>query len=178
MARPRQNGRVAVNMSADQFARPDFVPRILRALERHHAQGSWLELELTESALVEDIDHTRATLHQLHEAGIHTSLDDFGTGFSSLSHLKLLPVQWLKIDRSFVTNIARDHGDAAIVKATIGMARSMNVRILAEGVESTEQLAHLQAFGCDAVQGFLFSPAVSAVDARAFYDGFRIEPAS
>ncbi len=178
MARPGKNGRIAVNMSADQFARPDFVPRILRALERHHAQGSWLELELTESALVEDIDHTRATLHQLNEAGIHTSLDDFGTGFSSLSHLKLLPVQWLKIDRSFVTNIARDRGDAAIVKATIGMARSMNVRILAEGVESTEQLAHLQAFGCDAVQGFLFSPAVSAVDARAFYDGFHVVPTS
>ncbi len=175
-ARPRQRGRVAVNMSADQFARPDFVPTILRALERHNAQGNWLELEMTESALIEDIDHTRETLHRLHEADIHTSLDDFGTGFSSLSHLKRLPVQWLKIDRSFVTNLARDRGDAAIVKATIGMARSMNVRILAEGVENAEQLSYLQAFGCDAVQGFLFSPAVSAAESRSFYDGFGKTP--
>ena len=176
--RPSASGRVAVNMSADQFLRRDFVSRLLRQLQQSGLPGTCLEIELTESTLIEDIARTRESLGELRQAGVDCALDDFGTGFSALNHLRLLPVQWLKIDRSFVADLGTDQGNTAIVRATVEMARAMAVYTLAEGVESTAQLEQLRALGCDAVQGFLFSPAVPGERALRFLDGYRMTSAT
>jgi diguanylate cyclase (GGDEF)-like protein len=158
--------RLAVNVSARQFRDPRFVEAVERALLASGLEPGNLELELTESVLVEKRDHTIRVLTRLKELGVQIAVDDFGTGYSSLSYLSRLPIDCLKIDRSFVSR-TQEHGqDAAITQAVISLAHSLGLRVIAEGVETAEQLEFLRRHRCDQAQGFLFSRAVKA-DAMA-----------
>ena len=154
--------KVAVNVSALQFQQPDFVDRVGHVLARTNLPGELLELELTESILLRDADEALQRLHALSHLGIRLSIDDFGTGYSSLAYLKRFPLHKLKIDRSFVRNLPADDSDAAIVRAVIQLARALNLRVNAEGVETEEQRRFLAAEGCDELQGFLFAPGLDA----------------
>jgi PAS domain S-box-containing protein len=153
--------KVSVNLSAAQFRQPGIVSRIADILETTALPPELLELELTEGMLVEDTAASIATLSELNALGLSISIDDFGTGYSSLSYLKRFPLDALKIDRSFVRDLATDADDAAIVKATIALAHSLRLQVIAEGVETEAQLAYLRRLGCDDAQGYLFSPPVA-----------------
>ena len=135
----------------------------------------YLEIELTESVLVQDIESTMAVLHALKALGVQLAIDDFGTGYSSLSYLRQFPVDTLKIDQSFVRDIAAGNGDATIVSAVIGMGNSLKLRVSAEGVETREQLVFLQAEQCDEGQGFYFSPPVDAETFAELLGGVNTE---
>jgi len=154
--------RLAVNVSARQFRDPRFVEVVERALRESKLEPRNLDLELTESVLVEGRDQTLAILARLKELGVQISVDDFGTGYSSLSYLSKLPIDCLKIDRSFVSKAHESGHDAAITQAVISLAHSLGVRVIAEGVETAEQLEFLRQHRCDQAQGFLFSKAVDA----------------
>lgn len=147
---------VAVNISAGQLRAPDFASRVMETLERTGANPVNLKLELTESMLVDDIESVIAKMTQIKANGIGLSLDDFGTGYSSLSYLKRLPLDQLKIDRSFVRDIVEDLSSRAIAQSVISLGQVMNRSVIAEGVETEEQLECLTALGCHAFQGFLF----------------------
>ena len=153
------NFRVAVNLSARQFHTPNFLENISNTLSRTFFDPHCLELELTESIL-QTAEKTLDTLHGLSEMGVEISIDDFGTGYSSLSYLKRFPIHKLKIDRSFVRDIATDTDDRAIVEAIVTLAKSLRYKVIAEGVETEEQLDFLRSLGCDEFQGYLFSPPV------------------
>lgn len=147
--------RVAVNLSSLQFQHPKLVAEIQNALEQSKMDPAYLDLELTENLIMQDHGQTIEALHTLKEMGLRLSIDDFGTGYSSLSYLKRLPISILKIDRSFVTDIPSDKDDVAITKAIIAMAHSLNLTVIAEGIETEEQLAFLTSQGCEEAQGFL-----------------------
>jgi EAL domain-containing protein (putative c-di-GMP-specific phosphodiesterase class I) len=140
---------------------------IKEALQDSNLPPSLLEIEITESAIMNDLDHNIVRLNQIRDMGVAISIDDFGTGYSSLSYLKKFPVQTLKIDRAFITNIDIDPDDAAIVEAIIALATTLKLSVVAEGVETREQLKVLTNFNCDVIQGFYFSKAVSAKDISA-----------
>ncbi|MFP5350808.1 MAG: putative bifunctional diguanylate cyclase/phosphodiesterase, partial [Gammaproteobacteria bacterium] len=154
--------RLSVNISARQFMQPGLIESVSAALMDSGFDRAWLELEITESLLLQNVDTTLRSLAALHQMGVHLSIDDFGTGYSSLSYLKRFAIDRLKIDRSFVKDIPRDADDAAITSAIIAMAHKLDLRVVAEGVETAEQLTFLRAHGCDAMQGFYFSRPVSA----------------
>jgi diguanylate cyclase (GGDEF)-like protein/PAS domain S-box-containing protein len=153
---------VAVNVSAVQFRQWDFADLVARVLDETRLPSRYLELELTESALLSIGDATFSVLKYLHALGVTLSIDDFGTGYSSFSYLKRIPVNKLKIDRSFIDNIATDPGDAAITTAIIGMAKQLNLRVIAEGVESETQFTFLRDHDCDEIQGYYFSKPLNA----------------
>jgi EAL domain-containing protein (putative c-di-GMP-specific phosphodiesterase class I) len=155
---------VAVNISARQMRDPGFVQDVLAILERTGAPARRLKLELTESMLIENIDDTIGKMQMLCAAGIAFALDDFGTGFSSLAYLKQLPIDTLKIDRSFVADILTDSNDAAIARTVVALAQSLNLSVIAEGVETAGARDMLVSFGCDCHQGYLYSKPVSAQD--------------
>jgi diguanylate cyclase (GGDEF)-like protein len=159
---------VAVNLSAVQFRQADLVPLVAEVLEESGLSPCWLELEVTESALMHNIEHVIKVLHSLKDIGVLLSIDDFGTGYSSLNYLKRFPTDKIKIDQSFVRDVHQSSDDAAIVQTVIAIAGKMGMKAIAEGVETAEHLESMRKFGCDEVQGFLFSPAVPAKDARAF----------
>jgi EAL domain-containing protein (putative c-di-GMP-specific phosphodiesterase class I) len=148
---------LAVNVSAVQFTQPDFVARVLAALEASGADPTRLKLELTESMLAHDLADIVAKMSALKAHGIGLSLDDFGTGFSSLSYLRQLPLDQLKIDQSFVADMLRSSGAAAIAQTVITLGHSLGLDVIAEGVETDEQRQFLAGLGCDAYQGYLFS---------------------
>ncbi|BCX87837.1 hypothetical protein MIN45_P0204 [Methylomarinovum tepidoasis] len=148
---------VAVNLSAMDFRRPDFRDRIVRVLADTGIDPRWLELELTESVLLQHTDEIMATLQWLRSLGVNFAIDDFGTGYSSLAYLKQLPVSMLKVDRSFVRDVPGDPNDEAIVKAVIELGQVFGLQVVAEGVETEAQLQFLCRLGCDSVQGFRFS---------------------
>jgi len=152
--------RVSVNLSAKQFRHGDLTAVVCSALEDAQLQPGYLELELTESSIMHDAEASAATLQLLSTMGVHISIDDFGTGYSSLSYLWRLPLDKLKIDRSFVRELLSNPDDVAIVKAIISLAHSLRLGVVAEGVETQEQLEHLRELGCDQYQGFFCSPAV------------------
>ncbi|PKD37929.1 diguanylate cyclase [Methylomonas sp. Kb3] len=158
-ARSRQF-RLAVNVSARQFRAADFVEQVRRTLDSHGVNPDLLELELTESLVLENINDTISKMHALREMGVRFSLDDFGTGYSSFSYLTQLPFDQLKIDRSFVHNIGVKTSDAVIVQTIIGMAHNLGIEVIAEGVETDAQRLFLEQHGCHACQGFLFSKPV------------------
>ncbi|BBL70393.1 EAL domain-containing protein [Methylogaea oryzae] len=158
---------VAVNLSALQFRQRRLKDQVLDALRQSDLDARYLELELTESMLMEDTAGAVVMLAELRKIGVRLSIDDFGTGYSSLSYLKRLPIDALKIDQSFVRDIADDSDDAAIVSAVISMAHDLHLRVVAEGVETLEQLRFLRAHQCDEAQGYLFSRPVCAEDAAA-----------
>lgn len=152
---------VAVNLSPRQFCQKGLVDTIRRILAETGQPAHLLELEITETALVQDAEEARARLEELAAMGVRLAIDDFGIGYSSLNYLKRFPVNRLKIDRSFVGDLTTDSEDAAIVAAIIGLARGLDLELVAEGVETAEQLAGLQALGCHCFQGYYFSHPLS-----------------
>ncbi len=152
--------RVAVNLSPIQFRQPDLIEMVVKALAETGLDASHLELEITEGAAMENIERTLLTLSRFHALDIPLSIDDFGTGHSSLSYLKRFPLSTLKIDQSFIRNISESAKDEAIVKSIITLAHSLGFSVVAEGVETREQLDYLAHLDCDLIQGYLFSPPV------------------
>jgi len=161
---------VAVNLSAVQFSQQDLLKRILTTLHKTGVCPGQLELEITESTIMQHLDAAASTMRALHCSGMQISIDDFGTGYSSLNHLKRFPINTVKIDRSFIRDITTDSDDAAIVSAIISMAHSMELRVIAEGVETGEQLNVLRDLQCNEIQGYLFSPPVPPDEATALLD--------
>ncbi|HZS46320.1 MAG TPA: EAL domain-containing protein [Blastocatellia bacterium] len=158
--------RIAVNISAHQFQKPNLVQTVAEILGETGLDPKKLELELTESAVMKNPETAIATLRELKAMGLQISIDDFGTGYSSLSYLKRFPLDILKIDQSFMRDATKDPNDAAIVKAIITLAHSLNLLVIAEGVETEEQLHFLRQLGCDEMQGFLFSRPLPADDMK------------
>ena len=156
--------RMAVNLSARQFRQPRLVAVVAEAMEDAglalHSDN--LELEVTESMIIKNIGETITTLNRLHEMGVSLSVDDFGTGHSSLTYLKRLPIHTLKIDKSFVDDITTDPDSAAIAATIIALGHSLKLNVIAEGVETAEQLAVLRKIKCDEIQGYYFSRPVPA----------------
>jgi len=164
--------RIAVNLSAREFSDERLVVEIAHALARTELPPELLELEITESMMMENPERAAQTLHEIKEMGVHVSIDDFGTGYSSLARLKKFPIESVKIDRSFIRDIAIDPDDAAIVAAVIAMAHGLRLKVIAEGVETADQLRFLRERNCDEIQGFYFSRPSSAVDIVAFAQRF------
>jgi diguanylate cyclase (GGDEF)-like protein/PAS domain S-box-containing protein len=165
---------VAVNLSAIQFRRGDIANTVTNIVRSAGIAPQWLELELTESILIQDVERTLSMVEQLKAAGISLSIDDFGTGYSSLAYLKRFKVDKLKIDQSFIRNIEVDPDDAAIVRSIIQMAHGLNLLVIAEGVESDKQLAILRNYGCDEVQGYFFSHPLPAEKVVRFLEECRV----
>lgn len=155
---------VAVNLSARQFNSPVLDATIQAALSAANCPPDLLQLEITESMVIDNAEQALQTMHRLKAMGVQLSIDDFGTGYSSLSYLKRFPVSKLKIDRSFVNDIQVDDNDKAIVDAILTLAHKMGMRTVAEGVETVQQLQYLQAQGCDECQGYLFAKPCPAED--------------
>ncbi len=167
---------IAINLSARQFADKNLAQTIRRSLETHEVDPSLLELEITESSLMNNTEEAIATLSYLKSLGLRISIDDFGTGYSSLSYLKRFPLDALKVDRSFVRDITTDADDATITLAIIGMAHDLGLKVIAEGVETEAQLAFLSSNRCDEMQGYYFSRPVPANDCgRMLRDNRRLE---
>ena len=163
-----QNLSISINVSAKQFNQPNFVDEIKCAVEKHAINGSLLNIELTESVLLNDIEETVITMNALQKIGIHFELDDFGTGYSSLQYLKKLPLHQLKIDQSFVYDITTNSSDRAIVSTIIAMAKTLNLEVIAEGVETEEHRQLLLKEGCKNYQGYLFSKPLPISEFEAF----------
>ncbi len=149
---------MAVNLSAISFAEADFVERVLGLLELHHIPPHWIKIELTESILMTNADDVLLKMRALSAEGIHFSIDDFGTGYSSLGYLKHFPFSQLKIDRSFVDGVLTEPDSASLTRSMISMGHNLGIKVIAEGVESVEQLGFLRAAGCDEMQGYYYSP--------------------
>jgi diguanylate cyclase (GGDEF)-like protein/PAS domain S-box-containing protein len=167
---------VAVNLSTMQFRASGFVDAVARVLREEGVPGAWLELELTERMLMDDVAEVKRTLQQLRALGMRVSVDDFGTGYSSLAHLKELPIDGMKIDRSFVRDLPHQRGSVAIARAVVQMAQGLSLTVVAEGVENDDQRRFLRALGCDLLQGELVSaplPAAVLEDWVAAHEALR-----
>lgn len=156
--------RLAVNFSARQFQQQSFVGTVAQILKESKLDPTWLELELTEGSIMKEPEQAIDKLYELRRMGIKIAIDDFGTGYSSLSYLKRFPIDTLKIDKSFVRDVCSDPNDAAIVRAIVTLGHALDLNVVAEGVETPEQLEYLIALNCDMVQGFLFSKSLSKND--------------
>lgn len=167
-----KNLSVAVNISGRQFRQSNLPEVIERVLKQTGLQPKFLELELTESLLIEDVEHVVETMYALKDMGTRLVIDDFGTGYSSLSYLKQFPVDKLKIDRSFISDMASSENDAAIAKAIINLGHSLNLEVLAEGIENEFQRDFLIAHGCDFAQGYLYKPPETPEKIFEFLKGF------
>jgi diguanylate cyclase (GGDEF)-like protein/PAS domain S-box-containing protein len=163
--------RIGVNLSPRQFQQPELYDSIRHILSETGFKPKHLSLEITESVIMKDVDHAIQTLARLKKIGVHISVDDFGTGYSSLSYLKHLPIDMLKIDRSFVMEIPASPDDMAIVTAVISMAHNLNIKVLAEGVQSDDQKTFLQASRCDELQGYFFSHPLDAEALQQMNEG-------
>jgi len=159
--------RLALNVSGQEFRRPGLVERLLTPIREHGLDPALLEVELTEGTLMDNVQEAERVLRELKDQGVRVAIDDFGTGYSSLSYLKRFPVDALKVDRSFVTDMTTDSSDAAIVAAIAAMARSLGLTVIAEGVETEEQQRMLQELGCPVMQGYRFGRALPAAEIRA-----------
>jgi EAL domain-containing protein (putative c-di-GMP-specific phosphodiesterase class I) len=167
---------MAVNVSAMEFRDENFLDSLVAILGETGLDARSLELELTESVLMKHAASTALILQTLRERGMRVAIDDFGTGYSSLSYLRKFPVDAVKIDQSFVRQISTDGDDTTIVKAVIGMARGLKLRVIAEGVETPEQLAFLRAYRCDEAQGYYFSRPVLPQQFAALLSNDMSEP--
>jgi EAL domain-containing protein (putative c-di-GMP-specific phosphodiesterase class I) len=173
--------RVAVNVSALQFAQPNFSDSVTAALERHGLDPRWLEIEITESLLMKHTRETAAKLEIIREKGVAVSLDDFGTGYSSLAYLQQLPIDTLKIDRSFVRQIEAatpSSGSLAVIRAIASLGNSLGMHVVAEGVETENQRDLLCQAGCDGLQGYLFGKPAAAKDVEAMLRKAAVRPAA
>ena len=168
--------RMAVNLSARQLKQDDLIPWIEQLLAVHGVRAADLELEITESVAMENPEAMIGILRRLRELGVTLAIDDFGTGYSSLAYLKLLPIQRLKLDRSFVSDIESDHNDAIICSATIALAHSLGLEVVAEGVETEAQYSFLRYLGCDLIQGYYFSRPLAADVVEDFLKQSSAEP--
>lgn len=164
---------VSINLSPLQFAQEDLVEDILLMLRRYGVSSRQIELEITETAMMTNLGKTVETLNQLVAAGITISMDDFGTGYSSLSYLKKFPVKTLKIDRSFIRDMMTDPSDAQLVETIILMAHNLGIGVVAEGVESREQLDMLMNCGCEQIQGYYFSKPLPMDDFLSYLVGHK-----
>ncbi len=153
---------ISVNLSGRQLGDPDVVSNISAALTRSGLEPDALWLEITESTLMDDAAGAARTLNAIRELGVHLVIDDFGTGYSSLAYLKRFPVDTLKIDRSFVDGLGRDAESEAIVRAVVGLTESLHLSVIAEGVETIDQLTALHGLGCDTYQGYYFAKPMPA----------------
>jgi diguanylate cyclase (GGDEF)-like protein len=172
--------KVAVNLSAVQFVKRNLVQDVEEALARSGLAANRLELEITESILLQDTEATMAVLHRLRGLGVRVSMDDFGTGYSSLSYLRRFPFDKIKLDQSFIRSLATEKGSLAIIRAVVGLGREMGMAVLAEGVETVQQLDILRNEGCDELQGYLFSRPVPIDKVNALFSVYGIsasEPA-
>ena len=160
--------RVAVNLAAKQFAQNDLVGVVEQAMREAGLAAEHLELEITESMLMDNADHSIWNLSLLKQLGVTLSIDDFGSGYSSLSYLRHFPVGYLKIDQSFVRDATNNVNDAAIVGAIISMAHQLGLKVVAEGVETEAHRALLREYGCDQMQGYLFSAPLPAEEFEQF----------
>ena len=160
--------RVAVNITAFDLATPRFVDRVLEILAQHGCEPSQFVLEVTESAALSDREQALQTLSDLRQAGVHIALDDFGTGYSSLALLQSMPLDELKIDRSFVTDIARQGRKQSVLQAMIELGHSLGLQVTLEGVETADGVQWLRQRGGDVVQGHVFSPPLTAEAAKAW----------
>jgi predicted signal transduction protein with EAL and GGDEF domain len=156
--------RVAVNLSAFQFHHGTLLEAIRRSLEEFSLDPAFLEVEITESALMSDPEESVAILRRLSEMGVLVSVDDFGTGYSSMSYLQRFPIDKLKIDRTFISDVTSSNDDASIVSAIVSLGHTLNLKVIAEGVETPEQLEFLQMLGCDQYQGYHYSRPMPADD--------------
>ncbi|GAB4199164.1 MAG: hypothetical protein Fur006_49600 [Coleofasciculaceae cyanobacterium] len=170
--------RIAVNLSGHQFSQPHLGQQIIEILQETGLDPRYLELELTESTVMQNPETAIATLSQLKALGIQISIDDFGTGYSSLSYLGQLPFDILKIDRSFVCALTQDEKNAAITTAILQLARSLNLKVVAEGVETEDELAFFYGHDCDEIQGYWFSPPLSAPAFEEVLSGSKRLPLS
>lgn len=166
--------RVSVNLSARQFMHRNLADSVALILQETKLSGKYLTLEVTESLIMQDIDHSVKMLKALKDLDVAIAIDDFGVGYSSLNYLKRFPFDIIKIDRSFVTDFSVNHDDASIVKAIIAMAHSLKMKVIAEGVEKAEQFNFLRDQGCDQVQGFLFYPPLSETDVESVLVGREV----
>jgi diguanylate cyclase (GGDEF)-like protein len=172
------NLRVAVNLSARQFGAADLVPSLEAVLADTGLAPACLEIELTESLFMSDITPAVETLHRIKALGVNLSIDDFGTGYSSLSYLSRFPIDVLKIDRSFVSDIGRDAGESPLVASIITLAHNLKLAVIAEGVETLPQLDYLRRMGCDEMQGYYFSRPLPADEfEQLLRQGRRLPPA-
>ena len=160
-------GAIAVNVSPVQFRQPNFVEMVVKILEDAALSPNLIKIEITESTIIDSVEDVIVKMQRIRKLGVHFSLDDFGTGYSSLNYLRRLPLDQLKIDRSFVQGITRDASESAIVETIISMGHHLGMDVIAEGVETNEELAFLKAKGCNAYQGFLFSRPVPGQDFEA-----------
>ena len=167
---------IAVNLSAKQFHQQNIGAMVQVALQEYAVNPRLLDLEITESAAMHDAKATTTTLHGLKALGVRIAIDDFGTGYSSLSYLKSFPIDALKIDRSFVTELPGNRGDASIAKAVITMAHALGLKVIAEGVENEAQLTFLAENSCDEMQGYFFSRPLPAAACTQFLDQRRQLP--
>jgi EAL domain-containing protein (putative c-di-GMP-specific phosphodiesterase class I) len=164
---------VAVNLSPVQFKNPNLVSSVTAALHSSGLPSHRLELEITESVLLQNSEGTLAILHELRAMGVRISLDDFGTGYSSLSYLRSFPFDKIKIDRSFVSELATRNDSMAIIRAVTGLGKSLGIATTAEGVETSAQLELLRREGCTQAQGYLFSKPRPAADVESMLAGSR-----
>jgi EAL domain-containing protein (putative c-di-GMP-specific phosphodiesterase class I) len=162
--------RVSVNLSGYQLRQGKIVSLVRQVLAETGLAPQLLELELTESQLLDSVEHIISTFQQLHQLGVKLAIDDFGTGYSSLSYLKRFPVDYVKIDQAFIRGLQEGSQDAAIIRAIIAMAKSLGLKVVAEGVETQEQLAFLHDHGCDEAQGYLISRPLDAQAFKALLD--------
>ncbi|WLS07984.1 EAL domain-containing protein [Shinella sumterensis] len=170
--------KLAINVSADHFTKPDFVDTVLDCLRTLELDPALLKLELTESMMAGDIDAISEKMRALRDAGLFISLDDFGTGYSSLSHLRRLPVQEIKIDRSFVQDIVESRRNRVLLKSIFDMAHVLEFAVVAEGVETLEQLGLLRSFGCTAFQGYYFGRPVPRSEFQSQWADQPVPPAA
>lgn len=165
--------RLAVNLSARQFMEPDLLEQLDRALEDSGVESEHLELEITESVAMNSVEESIASMSAIRTRGVKLAIDDFGTGYSSLSYLKRFPIDSLKIDKSFVSNIENDPNDAAIADSVVALAKAMDLRVVAEGIEDKAQLRYLQGIGCDEAQGFLLARPMPAAEFETFISSWE-----
>ncbi len=166
---------VAVNLSVRQFQQPDLVQKIAQFLEETGLEARYLTLEITETAAMLDVDFTRKLLRELEQMGVNIALDDFGTGYSSLSYLKQFPLNTLKIDRSFVKDLTEEPADIAIARAVIALGHGLHLNVVAEGVETLEQVDCLRMLDCEEIQGYFFSRPLSSEDATQLLQRMRLQ---
>ena len=164
---------MSINISAKQYMQEDFVENLLNVLDKYSVNATNIELEITESVLIEDFELVTEKLHQLKERGIRISLDDFGTGFSSLSYLKQLPINTLKIDKSFIDTVLTDSATRIITESIIEMVKSLGFESVAEGVEEESQYRYLHAIGCDIIQGFLLGKPLAVPDVETLLQNLK-----
>jgi diguanylate cyclase (GGDEF)-like protein len=162
--------RIAINLSAEQFVDPELIPTLKRLLDKYELQGSYFELELTERTLVQSIDTMISIMMQIKAMGLHFAIDDFGTGYSSLSYLKKMPMDCIKIDKSFLSGMLENAADFQIIASTIAMVQKLQLQVVAEGVETREQLELLRQQGCDIAQGYLIARPIPQAELAGFLE--------